>query len=202
MMMRASIVPVVIALLSLCAVPHAALQGQEPSSASRRTGGDVAELSLHLTSADLKGTFAPSQIFNGFGCTGGNVSPQLSWTGAPAGTKSFALTVFDPDAPTGSGWWHWVVVNIPVSAAQLPAGASGAKMPAGALETRTDFGKPGYGGPCPPASDPPHHYVFTLYALKVEKLDLDAQASGAMAGFMIRQNKLASAALTATYARK
>jgi Raf kinase inhibitor-like YbhB/YbcL family protein len=202
MMMRASIVPAVIALLSLCAVPHAALQGQEPSSTSRRTGGDVAELSLHLTSADLKGTFAPSQILNGFGCTGGNVSPQLSWTGARAGTKSFALTVFDPDAPTGSGWWHWIVVNIPASASQLPAGASGAKMPAGALETRTDFGKPGYGGPCPPAGDPPHHYVFTLYALKVEKLDLDAQASGAMAGFMIRQNKLASAALTATYARK
>lgn len=188
--MRAAVFAAFIALLSLSAAAQGAPQGQKLSSAFR------------LTSADLKGTFLQSQIFNGFGCTGGNVSPQLSWTGAPSGTKSFALTVFDPDAPTGSGWWHWIVVNIPASATQLPAGASGAKMPAGAQETRTDFGKPGYGGPCPPAGDPPHHYVFTIYALKVDKLDLDAQASGAMASFMIRQNKLASATITATFRRR
>jgi len=131
----------------------------------------------------------------------GNTSPQLSWSGAPADAKSFALTMFDPDAPTGSGWWHWVVVNIPASATKLDAGASGKSMPAGALETRTDFGKSGYGGPCPPPGAP-HRYVFTVYALKVDKLDLDAQASGAMAGFMLNQNMLSKATLTATYGRK
>jgi Raf kinase inhibitor-like YbhB/YbcL family protein len=179
-----------VTLLSVLAAPQGgSTPRQQPSKFS-------------LTSADVKGTFSQAQIFNGFGCTGGNVSPQLSWTGAPADTKSFALTVFDPDAPTGSGWWHWVVVNIPPTTTQLPAGASPSKLPAGALETRTDFGKPGYGGPCPPAGSAPHHYVFTLYALKVPKLDLDAQASGAMAGFMIRQNSLGSATFTATYGRK
>jgi Raf kinase inhibitor-like YbhB/YbcL family protein len=150
-----------------------------------------------------EGTFAERQVLNTFGCTGGNQSPQLSWTGVPAGAQSFALTMFDPDAPTGSGWWHWIVVNIPVSATELPPGASGnqAKMPAGSQETRTDFGKPGYGGPCPPPGAP-HRYVFTLYALKVPKLDLDSQASGAMASFTIRQNSLASATFTARYSRK
>jgi Raf kinase inhibitor-like YbhB/YbcL family protein len=156
-----------------------------------------------LTSSDAKDTFAEGQVLNTFGCTGANHSPQLSWKGVPAGTRSFAPTMFDPDAPTGSGWWHWIVVNIPVSAMELPTGASGeeAKMPAGAQETRTDFGKPGYGGPCPPPGAP-HRYVFTLYAVKVAKLDLDPQASGAMASFTIRQNSVASATLTARYSRK
>lgn len=114
--------------------------------------------SFQLTSTDVKdGRFAPAQIFSGFGCTGGNVSPQLSWRGAPAGTKSFVVTVYDPDAPTGSGFWHWLVINLPASVTSLSTGASRtAALPAGALETRTDFGPPGYGGPCPPAGDPPH----------------------------------------------
>jgi len=161
----------------------------------------AAQGAFHLSSADVKTTFAPAQIANTFGCSGGNVSPQLSWTGAPAGAKSFALTVFDADAPTGSGWWHWVVVNIPPSVTQLASGASPSKMPAGSLETRTDFGKPGYGGPCPPPGNKPHRYLFTIYALKVDKLDLDAQASGAMAGFMIRANSLGQASFTATFGR-
>jgi Raf kinase inhibitor-like YbhB/YbcL family protein len=176
----------IIAALSLSLMIHAGAQAPAP---------------FKLTSSDLKSTFQTSQIYNGFGCTGGNVSPQLSWSGAPAGTKSFALTMFDPDAPTGSGWWHWVVVNIPASATQLAAGASGKSLPAGSLETRTDFGKPGYGGPCPPPG-PAHRYIFTIYALKVDKLDLDAQSSGAMAGFMTNQNALAKATFTATYGRK
>lgn len=161
----------------------------------------AAQSAFHLSSADVKTTFAPAQIANTFGCSGGNVSPQLSWTGAPAGTKSFAITLYDQDAPTGSGWWHWVAVNIPASVTQLASGASPSKMPAGTVETRTDFGKPGYGGPCPPPGDKPHHYLFTIYALKVDKLDLDAQASGAMAGFMIRSNSLGSATFTATFGR-
>ena len=155
-----------------------------------------------LTSPDLNGgTFQQSQILNGFGCSGGNISPQLSWSGAPAGTKSFALTMYDPDAPKGSGWWHWIVVNIPAAATKFDSGASGKSLPAGSLEVRTDFGKPGYGGPCPPPGAP-HRYVFTLYALKVDKLDVDAQASGALTGFMINQNQLAKATLNATYGRK
>lgn len=155
---------------------------------------------FHLSSADVKTTFVQTQVANTFGCSGGNVSPQLSWTGAPAGTKSFAITIYDPDAPTGSGWWHWVAVNIPASVKQLASGASPGKMPAGTVETRTDFGKPGYGGPCPPPGET-HHYIFTIYAVKVDKLDLDAQASGAMAGFMIRSNSLGSATFTATFSR-
>jgi hypothetical protein len=156
-----------------------------------------------LTSTDVKnGVFAPAQLGNVMGCTGNNVSPQLGWTGVPAGTKSFVVTVYDPDAPTGSGWWHWVVINIPTSATQLPTGASkSAKLPAGALETRTDFGAPGYGGPCPPAGDKPHRYLFTVYAMKVDKIDLDAQSSAAMVGFMARSNSLASATFTAHHGR-
>ena len=184
--MRASSIAACLTALGFAAAVH--VSAQAPSA-------------FKLTSGDLKGTFQQSQIFNAFGCTGGNTSPQLSWSGAPAGTKSFALTMYDPDAPTGSGWWHWIVVNIPASVTKLDAGASGKSMPAGSLETRTDFGKPGYGGPCPPPGAP-HHYVLTIYALKIDKLDLAAQASGAMAGFTINQNKLASAKLTATYGRK
>ncbi len=160
--------------------------------------------SFRLTSTDVKnGTFADAQILNTFGCTGGNVSPALAWTNPPEGTKSFVLTLFDPDAPTGSGFWHWVVINIPATAKGLPNGASktAAKLPAGALETRTDFGTPGYGGPCPPAGDKPHRYVFTLHALKVDKLDLDAQTSAALVGFNVHTNEIGAATLNARYGR-
>jgi Raf kinase inhibitor-like YbhB/YbcL family protein len=117
---------------------------------------------LTLTSADIKagGSIANEQVFKGFGCTGGNLSPALSWSGAPAATKSFAVSIYDPDAPTGSGWWHWVVFNIPAGTTSLPKGAGDVEkklMPAGAIQSRTDFGTGGYGGPCPPAGDKPHH---------------------------------------------
>ncbi|QID16521.1 YbhB/YbcL family Raf kinase inhibitor-like protein [Nitrogeniibacter mangrovi] len=141
-------------------------------------------------------------VFKGFGCEGGNLSPALSWTDPPAGTKSFALTVYDPDAPTGSGWWHWVVVNLPAQTTGLPTGAGGvAGVPEGARQVRTDFGTPGYGGPCPPVGDAPHRYVFTLYALKVPALALPEPATAAMAGFMIHANALGRASFTATYGR-
>ena len=145
------------------------------------------------------------QVFNGFGCTGSNESPSLSWSGAPSGTKSFAVTVYDPDAPTGSGWWHWIMFNISAQVSSLPAGAgnpASGQAPKGAVQSKTDFGTPGYGGPCPPQGDKPHRYVFTVYALKVDKLDVDENASGAMVGFMLNANQLAKASFTATYGRK
>lgn len=140
----------------------------------------------------------------GFGCEGDNLSPQLSWTGAPAATKSFAVTCYDPDAPTGSGFWHWVVVNIPPGVAALPLGAgdpAASKMPAGALEVRTDFGKPGYGGPCPPPGSNVHRYIFTVYAVGLAQLPVTADTSAAVVGFHLNFNTLAKASLIGLYRR-
>lgn len=157
------------------------------------------------SSAELKsGTMSDEQVFDGFGCTGKNVSPKIEWKGAPKDTKSFAVTVYDPDAPTGSGWWHWTVFNIPATATELPAGAGTdvTKLPAGSVQGRTDFGKAGYGGACPPPGDKPHRYIFTVYALKTEKLDLNADSPGAMVGYFVNQNKLAETKITVKYGRK
>jgi Raf kinase inhibitor-like YbhB/YbcL family protein len=139
-----------------------------------------------------------------FGCTGENKSPALKWSGAPRDTKGFAVTVYDPDAPTGSGWWHWSVVNIPANVTALPpdaGNASGAKLPAGARQVRSDYGVAAWGGACPPPGDKPHRYVFTVVALKVDKLDIPAEATAALAGFMIHANALAKASFTARYGR-
>ncbi len=161
---------------------------------------------FRVTSATLKeqGTIGNEQVFNGFGCMGSNVSPDLKWEQAPKDAKSFAVTVYDPDAPTGSGWWHWVIFNIPPSVTSLPAGAGqsdGSSAPQGAMQSVTDFGQPGYGGPCPPQGDKPHRYTFTVYALKVDQLPLKKEASGAMVGYFLNQNALGKATLTATYGR-
>jgi Raf kinase inhibitor-like YbhB/YbcL family protein len=160
---------------------------------------------LTLTSPDFKpnGRLAQKQVYNSFGCSGGNVSPALAWANAPAGTKSFAVTAYDPDAPTGSGWWHWVIYNIPASARGLAEGAGDpAKRlaPAGSVQGNTDFGAPGYGGPCPPPGKP-HRYVFTVYALKTERLDVPATATAAMVGFNLNANVLAKGTLTGLYGR-
>jgi Raf kinase inhibitor-like YbhB/YbcL family protein len=160
-------------------------------------------MAFRLTSNDLKeGERLPeAQVFNGMGYSGGNRSPHLAWDGAPEGTKSFVLTCYDPDAPTGSGWWHWVVINIPASAKELPGGAgSGSGLPSGAVQTRTDFGQPGYGGAAPPPGRT-RHYIFMIHALKVEKLDLDPQSSAALVGYMTHMNSLGKATLTATYGK-
>jgi len=137
----------------------------------------------------------------GFGCAGGNVSPGLSWEGAPAGTKSFAVTCYDPDAPTGSGFWHWVVVNIPAGVTSLASGASGADMPAGSLETRTDYGKAGYGGPCPPEGDHPHRYLFTVHAVGAESLPVEVDTSAAVIGFQLHFNTLEKTTLMGLFKR-
>jgi Raf kinase inhibitor-like YbhB/YbcL family protein len=165
----------------------------------------AADGSFRLRSSTVtpNGTLSNDQVYSGFGCTGKNISPALTWSGAPSGTKSFAVTVYDPDAPTGSGWWHWVVYNIPGTVTGLPegAGSTGGKLPAGAVQSHTDFGTPGFGGPCPPAGDKPHRYIFTVYALKAERIDAPDEASAAMVGFMIHANMLAKASLTAYYGR-
>ena len=160
-----------------------------------------------VESPDVKpnATLAEEQVFNGFGCAVKNVSPALKWSGAPKGTKSFALLVHDPDAPTGgAGWWHWVVINIPAEATELKKDAGktdGANLPAGSTQVNTDFGSPGWGGPCPPAGDKPHRYNFSLHALKVQKLEIPANATASLAGFMVNANSLGKATLTGKYGR-
>ena len=164
--------------------------------------------SMTLTSADIKegATIANEQVFKGFGCTGNNVSPALSWSGAPGGTKSFAVSMYDPDAPTGSGWWHWVVFNIPLGTTSLPKDAGDVKkrlMPQGAIQSRNDYGAFGYGGPCPPPGDKPHHYQITVFAVDVDKLPFakNHNASAALVGFDLHFHTLAKATLTGLYGR-
>ncbi|MEY4765567.1 MAG: hypothetical protein RI907_2240 [Pseudomonadota bacterium] len=161
---------------------------------------------FQLVSPDIAagGVIGKQFEFNGFGCSGDNKSPALQWRGAPAGTKSFAVTVYDPDAPTGSGWWHWSVINLPADVNALPADAGaegGAKLPSGARHVRIDYGVAAWGGMCPPPGDKPHRYVFTVHALKADKLDIPADATAALAGYMINANTIAKASFTAKYGR-
>jgi Raf kinase inhibitor-like YbhB/YbcL family protein len=144
-----------------------------------------------------------TQEFEGFGCSGGNRSPQLSWTDAPKGTAAFAITAYDPDAPTGSGWWHWQIVNIPANVTNLAAGsgdASGKLAPKGSRHIENDYGVAGFGGACPPEGHGAHRYQFTVHALS-STLDLPANASGALVGYMINAHSLASASIVALYKR-
>jgi Raf kinase inhibitor-like YbhB/YbcL family protein len=159
-----------------------------------------------LSSPDIKaGGSIPQRFeFNGFGCNGENKSPALRWSGAPKGTKGYAVTVYDPDAPTGSGWWHWMVINIPADVTELgpDAGAvGGAKLPKGAAHARIDYGVAGFGGTCPPQGDKPHRYIFTVHALKTDKIEVPADATAALTGYMIGGNSLGKASFTATYGR-
>jgi hypothetical protein len=157
-----------------------------------------------LKSDDIGGQLTETQVFSGFGCSGKNISPSLKWVNAPRNTKSFAVTVYDPDAPTGSGWWHWVVFNIPAANNTLKSNAGNLEKnlaPAGSIQSVTDFGKPGFGGACPPEGDRPHRYIFTVYAIDVEKLELDAKAPPAMVGFFLTQHSIAKASLIAYYGR-
>ncbi len=169
--------------------------------------GVSAAADFRLTSPTVKnkGPIDKQHVFSGFGCNGDNVSPELRWTNAPKDTKSFAVTMYDPDAPTGSGWWHWVIFNIPSDITALAAGAGktdGLGVPQDSMQSMTDFGQPGYGGPCPPAGDKPHRYIFTVFALKVDQLPLKPEASGAMVGYYLNQNALAKASFTGLYGRK
>jgi Raf kinase inhibitor-like YbhB/YbcL family protein len=172
---------------------------------SLATASGAYAASFKLTSPDVanRGTIKDEQVFNNFGCTGGNISPELSWSGSPAATKSFAVTVFDPDAPTGSGFWHWLIANIPASTTSLPKNAGDPKAdlaPKGSVQSRTDYGSSGYGGPCPPKGKP-HRYIFTVYAVDTDALPVQADTSGAVVGFNLHFHTLAKATLTARYGR-
>ena len=157
-----------------------------------------------LSSNDLGGSATINEEFNGFGCTGTNQSPQLSWANAPEGTKSFAVTMYDPDAPTGSGWWHWVVFDIPATATELVSGAGNTALnliPKGTIQSITDYGAMGYGGPCPPEGHGVHEYIITVYALKTDTLGLDENTNAAIVGYNLWNNTLAKASIVTYYER-
>lgn len=169
------------------------------------SGYAAAAADFTVSSSDISARqpLSINQVFNGFGCSGKNLSPEVVWQHAPAGTKSFAITLYDPDAPTGSGWWHWVVANIPANASRLPGGAAnaGGMLPAGSVQGRNDFGEAGFGGACPPKGDKPHRYVLTVWALNIEILPVTVQTGAAMVGFLLNQHQLAKASIIATYGR-
>jgi len=164
----------------------------------------IAQDTFTLKSETLSGNSTSLEEFNGFGCTGENTSPQLSWSNAPEGTKSFAITMYDPDAPTGSGWWHWVVFDIPNDVESILKNAGNIEkglMPEKAIQSITNYGVPGYGGPCPPENHGIHQYVITVHALKVDKLGLDENTNPAIVGYYLWNNTIAKASIVTYYER-
>ena len=153
-----------------------------------------------LKSEELKGQLTNKQVFSGFGCSGENISPELSWKDAPKGTKSFAITVYDPDAPTGSGWWHWVVFDISKDKFTLPSGFGNSESK-DAIQSITDFGKTGFGGACPPKGDKAHRYIFTVHSLDIETISLDKNSNPALVGYYLNAHSLAKASLISYYGR-
>jgi hypothetical protein len=165
-----------------------------------------AQAEMTISSTDIKaGELMPkAQEFSGFGCSGDNLSPQLTWANAPADTKSFAVTTYDPDAPTGSGWWHWVLVNIPASVTSLDTGAGNPDkglLPKDSQSFKTDFGSKSFGGACPPEGDKAHRYQFKVFALNVEKLELPEDGSAALVGYYLNSHAIETATLEALYKR-
>lgn len=165
---------------------------------------DAADFILDSPTIAREGRLSTDHVFNGFGCKGRDLSPALQWNGAPQETQSYAITMYDPDAPTGSGWWHWQLFDIPATTKELQQGVASLgsiDLPEGARLGRSDYGPNAFGGACPPAGDKPHRYIFTVYALKVRRLDVPNDATAALVGFNIQANKLAEASFTAYYSR-
>ena len=163
-----------------------------------------AQKTFTLTSKSVGGQATKLQEFNGFGCSGDNSSPQLSWANAPEGTKSFAVTMYDPDAPTGSGFWHWVVFDIPANVNELVQNAGNVALnlaPKGAIQSTTDYGVKGFGGPCPPEGHGYHEYIITVFALKTDKLGLTETINPAIVGFNLWNQTLAKASIVMYYKR-
>jgi Raf kinase inhibitor-like YbhB/YbcL family protein len=155
-----------------------------------------------LKSHELGGQGTLKQALDGHGCEGENTSPELYWENVPAGTKSFAVVMYDENAPTGSGWWHWLIFDIDKSITELKSNSGNTKKniaPVNSIQSKTDFGFPGYGGPCPPPAHGFHRYVITVYALKKEKLGLDANANPALVGFYLEQNVIEKASMIFYY---
>lgn len=176
-------------VLPLCLIFSTALFGQN---------------TFTLSSKDLGGQSTKKQEFNGFGCSGDNQSPHLLWKNAPDGTKSFAITMHDPDAPTGSGFWHWVVFDIASNINELVTNAGNVNLglaPKGVIQSITDYGMKGFGGPCPPEGHGLHQYIITVHALKTEKLGLNENTNPAIVGFNLWNNTLAKASLIVYYKR-
>lgn len=156
-----------------------------------------AQLTVTSDSFGNNQTIPKKYAFNGWDVGGDNVSPSIKWSGAPSGTKSFAVTIWDPDAPTTVGYSHWLVFNIPATASELKEGS----VPSGAVQGYTDYGMSAYGGPAPPPGDPPHHYHVRVYALDVEKLPLDKGTTYATLMFMLRGHILAQGELIGLFGR-
>ncbi len=157
-----------------------------------------------LKSNEMGGQLTNKQVFAGFGCEGENISPQLFWENAPKGTKSFAITVYDPKAPTGSGWWHWVAFNIPANTKELKSNAGNPSLnlaPAGTIQSITDFGDKGFGGACPPEGNGEHPYIFTIYALSTDKIGLSASTPAAQVNYFIGANTIGKASIISYYKR-
>jgi Raf kinase inhibitor-like YbhB/YbcL family protein len=163
----------------------------------------LAESPFALSSPDIRpGAKIADKFAFDRDCAGRNISPALSWHGAPAGTKGYVLTVYDQDAPTGSGFCHWMMYDIPASVTSLPEGAgTPGKQPGGAMMTPSDYGTEGYGGPCPPVGARPHRYIFTIYAVKTEKLDVPQNPTPAEVGQVTHFAMIGKASFTASYGR-
>ena len=160
--------------------------------------------SFAVTSSDVTdgGVMPMPHVSGVMGAGGEDVSPQLAWSGFPEGTRGFAVTVYDPDAPTASGFWHWVVTGIPASVTELPRGAGdqeGSGLPEGARQLRNDGGFPGYVGAAPPAGHGPHRYFVVVHALDVPDMGVPAEATPAFHGFNLFGHTVARATLVATY---
>jgi Raf kinase inhibitor-like YbhB/YbcL family protein len=162
--------------------------------------------SFTVTSNDMADgqKLSDAQVYDGFGVSGGNVSPHLRWEGAPADTQSYVVTCYDPDAPTGSGFWHWVLYDLPADVTELPSGAGSGTMeglPKGATHVRNDYGSKDFGGAAPPEGHGDHRYIFAVHALGVDHLPINADVAPAIAGFMTTANTKARAVMIPVYGR-